>query len=287
MECCPATAITCECACMCVLSRSRVIKCPRRNERIPLETHAGQPYLNRAKLLMAGSSNDCQTDNLWCKHLRQGAAGKIGCADHTKHADQQCVTIASMCAAHGLSAHQLHPGHAFAWSHLTVNHADTGVMFQHQLCNVCIVLGLNEAVQRCLALCSHHASSGALLLLREQSRGQGRGQQGVSKRGVSRASGHGLAGVRGQSDEGQVGGEGGRRLSRAEEDRLFMASLISSVKQLRQKQQHRSVTTASTAVPRKTHARAASGIQCTVGRRSCRHTCLVLALMLAPCSRSS
>lgn len=106
-----------------------------------------------------------------------------------------------------------------------INHADTGVVVQHQLCNVCIVLRLNEAMQRRLALCSHHASSGALLLLlREQSRGQGRGQQGVS-----RASGHGPAGVRGQSDEGQVGGG---ELFRAEEDRLFTASLISSIKQL-------------------------------------------------------
>ena len=78
------------------------------------------------------------------------------------------------------------------------------MVFQHQLCNACIVLRLNEAMQRRLALCSHHASSGALLLLREQSRGQGRGQTGVS-----RGSGHGPAGARGQSDEGQVGGEGG------------------------------------------------------------------------------
>ena len=45
--------------------------------------------------------------------------------------------------------------------------------------------------------------------------------------------------------------------------------------------------TASTVVPKKIHARAASGILCKVRCRGCRHTCLVLALMLAPCSRSS
>ena len=71
------------------------------------KTHAGQLCLNRAKLLVAGSSNDCQTDNLWCKQLRQEAAGKNACADHTQHADQQCVTTASM-RAFGLSAYQLH-----------------------------------------------------------------------------------------------------------------------------------------------------------------------------------
>ncbi len=111
-----------------------------------------------------------------CKQLRQEAAGKIGCADHTKHADEQCGSAAAMRAAFGLSTHQWHPR-----SHLVINHAETGMVFQHQLCNVCIVLThnrLNEAMQRRLALCSHHASSGALLLLlHEQSRGQGRGQQ--------------------------------------------------------------------------------------------------------------
>ncbi len=46
--------------------------------------------------------------------------------------------------------------------------------------HACRLLALNEAMQRRLALCSHHASSGALLLLlREQSRGQGRGQTGA------------------------------------------------------------------------------------------------------------
>ena len=43
----------------------------------------------------------------------------------------------------------------------------------------CTLLTLIEAMQRRLALCSHHASSGALLLLREQSRGQSRGQAGA------------------------------------------------------------------------------------------------------------
>ena len=127
-----------------------------------------------------------------CKQLRQEAAGKIACADHTKHADQQCGTAASRRAAFGLPTHQWH-----SRSHLVINYAETGMVFQHQLGNVCIVLThnrLDEAVQRRLALCSHHTSSGALLLLlllREQSRGQGRGQTGVN-----RGSGHDPAVVR-------------------------------------------------------------------------------------------
>ena len=139
-----------------------------------------------------------------CKQLRQEAAGKVACADHTKHADQQSGTAASRRAAFGLPTHQWH-----SRSHLVISHSENGMVFQHQLCNVCIVLThnrLDEAVQRRLALCSHHASSGALLLLVcEQSRGQGQGQTGVN-----RGSGHDPAGVRANLDEGQVGGgEGG------------------------------------------------------------------------------
>jgi len=142
-----------------------------------------------------------------CKQLRQEAAGKIACADHTKHADQQCGTAASRRAAFGLPTHQWH-----SRSHLVINYAETGMVFQHQLGNVCIVLThnrLDEAVQRRLALCSHHASSGALLLLlllREQSRGQGRGQTGVN-----RGSGHDPAVVRAIQTRvrwGVGGGEG-------------------------------------------------------------------------------